>query len=82
MGQPACGCCVKSTHVALGPQGVQVAALIERCATLTEDIRLGAAWAWAPLGRTPGTRSPMGIAWGATGRHRGTTWGAVCALFA
>ena len=42
-------------HVALGPQGVQVAALIERCATLTaDDVR-----------RLDATRDATRDAWGA-----------------
>jgi hypothetical protein len=47
-------------HGALGPQGVQVAAIIERCATLTADevSRLNAAWD------------------AARGTARGTTWDA------
>ena len=49
-------------HVALGPQGVQVAALIARCGTLTADevSRLNAARGTAresPPGRHSGHRS-------------------------
>ena len=75
-------------HVALGPQGVQVAALIERCATLTEDdmARLGAARgaAWgAAWGAARDAVATRGTAWGATrDATRGTTWGAACALLA
>ena len=66
-------------RVALGPQGVQVAAFIERCGTLTADDvrRLGAAWdtIW---GTTPGaTRdAAWGAAWDATRATRGPAWGA------
>ena len=54
-------------HVALGPQGVQVAAFIERCATLTADDvrRLGAAWC-AARGASRGRLSG--------GAVRGTAW--------
>jgi hypothetical protein len=68
-------------HVALGPQGVQVAACIERCATLTADDvrRLGAAWdtIW---GATPGaTRdATRGPARGATRATRDAAWDAAC----
>ena len=64
-------------HVALGPQGVQVAAFIERCATLTADevSRLNAARGTA---RGVATRdAARGIA---RGTARGTAWGA--ALYA
>lgn len=55
-------------HVALGSQGVQVAALIERCATLTEDDvrRLDAAWDAALYATWDATWSAArGAAWGA-----------------
>ena len=64
-------------HVALGPQGVQVAALIARCDTLTADevSRLNAARGTA---RGVATRdATRGIA---RGTARGTAWGA--ALYA
>jgi hypothetical protein len=66
-------------HVALGPQGVQVAAFIEKSATLTADDvrRLGAAWdtIW---GATPGATwdTIWGAAWDATRATRGAAWGA------
>ena len=66
-------------HVALGPQGAEVAALIEKSATLTADDvrRLGATWdtIW---GATPGaTRDTIwGAAWDATRAARGAAWGA------
>ena len=57
-------------HVALGPQGVQVAALIERCATLTaDDVR-----------RLDATRDAAWDAWDATRAARvaarDAAWGA------
>ena len=78
-------------HVALGPQGVQVAALIARCGTLTADdmARLGAAWdatrdaTRRDAARGVATRgawdTTRGAAWdaarGARGA-RGAAWGA------
>jgi hypothetical protein len=62
-------------HVALGPQGVQVAAFIERCATLTaDDVRR--------LVATRATRVAAWVAawdaaWDAT-RGRNAAWDAVC----
>ena len=65
-------------HVALGPQGVQVAAFIEKCATLTADDvrRLGAPWgaAWDATRAARGTA--WGAAWDATRAARGTAWDA------
>ena len=69
-------------HVALGPQGVQIAAFIERCATLTADdvrrldaTRDGArdtAWDAAWVGAWVGAR---GTAWVATlDAAQGTAW--------
>lgn len=53
-------------HVALGPQGVQVAALIERCATLTaDDVR-----------RLDATRDATRDAWGAARATRDAAWDA------
>ena len=61
-------------HVALGPQGVQVAAFLERCATLTEDdmARLGAAWG-TTLGSTWDATPARGAAWAAAWA---AAWGA------
>ena len=63
-------------HVALGPQGVQVAALIARCATLTADDvrRLDAAWGATPgaaWDATPARGAAWVAAWAAT---RGAAW--------
>ena len=67
-------------HVALGPQGVQVAALIERCATLTADevSRLNAAWDVARDAARDGARVvARDAAWDATwDATRDTAWGA------
>lgn len=56
-------------HVALGPQGVQVAAFVERCATLTADDvrRLGADWGadWDAT-RDATRKAAWDAAWGAT----------------
>ena len=64
-------------HVALGPQGVQVAAFIERCATLTADevSRLNAA-----RGTVRGVATRDATRGIARGTARGTAWGA--ALYA
>ena len=61
-------------HVALGPQGVQIAAFIERCATLTADDvrRLVGAWVGA---RGTAWDTAWDAAWvGAWVGARGTAW--------
>ena len=62
----------RPAHEALGPQGEEVAALIERCRTLTmqETLDLGAAWGAARDAARDAAR----------GAARGAAWGAVLAL--
>ena len=67
-------------HEALGPQGKEVAALIERCRTLTYDEaqELHAAWdaAWGAA-RGAAWDAAWGVAWGAArGAARDAAWAA------